>query len=62
MNMLYETMRSGVGTVIVVPASALDSMNLGAVGGIAALNTMAEQNKPDGRGPQSPNNTPPPTV
>ena len=37
MNMLYETMRSGVGTIIVVPSSALDSMNLGAIGGISAL-------------------------
>jgi regulator of protease activity HflC (stomatin/prohibitin superfamily) len=44
MNMLYETMRSGVATVIVVPSSALDSMNLGAVGGVAALSQMA----PDG--------------
>jgi regulator of protease activity HflC (stomatin/prohibitin superfamily) len=37
MNMLYETMRSGVGTIIVVPSSALDSMNLGMIGGISAL-------------------------
>src|SRR5881227_2751893 len=41
MNMLYETMRSGVGTVIVVPASALESMNLGAIGGISALAQQA---------------------
>src|SRR5499427_2606801 len=44
MNMLYETMRSGVATVIVVPSSALESMNLGAIGGISALGQMA----PDG--------------
>src|SRR5215207_10046814 len=37
MNMLYETMRSGLSTVIVVPSSALETMNLGAIGGIAAL-------------------------
>ena len=37
MNMLYETLRSGGGTIIVVPSSALDSMNLGAIGGISAL-------------------------
>ena len=37
MNMLYETMRSGLSTVIVVPSSALESMNLGAIGGISAL-------------------------
>ena len=56
MNMLYETMRSGVGSVIVVPASALDSMNLGVIGGISALGAMAQQNKEDGNSP------PPPTV
>src|ERR671936_2496478 len=37
MNMLYETMRSGVGTIIVVPSSALDTMNLGTIGGIHPL-------------------------
>jgi regulator of protease activity HflC (stomatin/prohibitin superfamily) len=47
MNMLYETMRSGVATVIVVPASALESMNLGAVGGISALARSADQKPPD---------------
>lgn len=36
MNMLYETMRSGLSTVIVVPSTAVDSMNLGALGGLAA--------------------------
>jgi regulator of protease activity HflC (stomatin/prohibitin superfamily) len=40
MNMLYETMRSGLSTVIVVPSSALDSMNLGAMGGISALSQI----------------------
>jgi regulator of protease activity HflC (stomatin/prohibitin superfamily) len=47
MNMLYETMRSGVASVIVVPSSALESMNLGAIGG---LNALAQAAKPDGRG------------
>ncbi len=37
MNMLYETMRNGTGSIIVVPSSALDSMNLGLVGGLSAL-------------------------
>jgi regulator of protease activity HflC (stomatin/prohibitin superfamily) len=36
-NMLYETMRNGTGSIIVVPSSALDSMNLGLVGGLSAL-------------------------
>ena len=49
MNMLYETMRSGVATVIVVPSSALDTMNLGAIGGISALSAMATEQKPDVR-------------
>src|SRR5918911_2830729 len=44
MNMLYETMRSGVASVIVVPSSALETMNLGAIGGLQALT----QNLPDG--------------
>src|ERR1051326_6091115 len=44
MNMLYETMRSGLSTVIVVPSSALESMNLGAIGG---LNALANQRGPD---------------
>jgi regulator of protease activity HflC (stomatin/prohibitin superfamily) len=60
MNMLYETMRSGVASVIVVPASALDSMNLGAIGGISALQRMGEQQGGDGR--NSGGNAPPPTV
>src|SRR5437868_13284914 len=51
MNMLYETMRSGLSTVIVVPSSALDSMNLGTMGGISALSQLA----PDGqKGPPAP--------
>jgi hypothetical protein len=52
--MLYETMRSGLSTVIVVPSSALESMNLGAIGGISALTQMGS----DG-GAKSPPPTPP---
>jgi regulator of protease activity HflC (stomatin/prohibitin superfamily) len=36
MNMLYETMRSGMSSVIVVPSSALETMNLGSVAGLGA--------------------------
>jgi len=46
MNMLYETMRSGVATVIVVPSSALETMNLGAIGGISALGQAADGQPP----------------
>ncbi len=37
MNMLYETMRTGMSSVIVVPSSALESMNLGALGAVTAF-------------------------
>jgi len=50
MNMLFETMRSGLASVIVVPSSALESMNLGAIGGLKAL-----AGTPDGE--PSPNRT-----
>jgi len=43
--------------VIVVPASALESMNLGAIGGISAIAEQAG----DGRG-KAPENSPPATV
>jgi len=36
MNMLYEGLRAN-GTTIIVPSSAVESMNLGALGGIASL-------------------------
>ena len=36
MNMLYEGLREN-GSLIIVPSSAVDSMNLGAMGGLAAL-------------------------
>jgi regulator of protease activity HflC (stomatin/prohibitin superfamily) len=61
MNMLYETMRSGVATVIVVPASALESMNLGAIGGISALG-QAGSSEESNSGPQSTDGAPPPPL
>jgi regulator of protease activity HflC (stomatin/prohibitin superfamily) len=39
MNMLFEGMKDK-GSLIIVPSSALDSMNIGAVGGMAALAEM----------------------
>src|SRR6202011_5388217 len=36
MNMLYEGLREN-GSLIIVPSSAVESMNLGAMGGLAAL-------------------------
>jgi regulator of protease activity HflC (stomatin/prohibitin superfamily) len=55
MNMLYETMRSGMSSVIVVPASALESMNLGALGGLARVVPA----QPDGAAPPPPLGTGP---
>ncbi|EDY83198.1 SPFH domain / Band 7 family protein [Verrucomicrobiia bacterium DG1235] len=43
MNMLFEGLKEK-GSLIIVPSSALDSMNLGAIGGLSAL---AEQRKSD---------------
>jgi regulator of protease activity HflC (stomatin/prohibitin superfamily) len=54
MNMLYETMRSGVATVIVVPSSALESMNLGAIGGVSALGQMGGDGQDGQKGQASP--------
>ena len=36
MNMLYEGLKEK-GSIIIVPSSAVESMNLGALGGLAAL-------------------------
>ena len=54
MNMLYETMRSGVATVIVVPSSALETMNLGAIGGVSALGQLGSDNNPNTAPPPAP--------
>jgi regulator of protease activity HflC (stomatin/prohibitin superfamily) len=59
MNMLYETMRSGVATVIVVPSSALESMNLGAIGGISALARAGEPPSTNSGTPQTGSSSPP---
>jgi hypothetical protein len=36
MNMLYEGLKEK-GSIVVVPSSAVESMNLGALGGLASL-------------------------
>jgi hypothetical protein len=53
MNMLYETMRSGGANVIMVPASALESMNLGTIGGLPGLSRGGPRGGRRG-GPQRP--------
>jgi regulator of protease activity HflC (stomatin/prohibitin superfamily) len=41
MNMLFEGLKEK-GSMVIVPSSALDSMNLGVIGGLASLGKMAE--------------------
>lgn len=45
MNMLFEGLKEK-GSMVIVPSSALESMNLGAIGGLASLSKM-QDNKPD---------------
>jgi regulator of protease activity HflC (stomatin/prohibitin superfamily) len=52
MNMLYESLRDR-GAVVIVPSSAVETMNLGAVGGLTALATEA-QKAPRGPAPMHP--------
>jgi hypothetical protein len=42
MNMLFEGLKEK-GSLIIVPSSALESMNLGAVGGLAGLAASAAE-------------------
>ena len=44
MNMLFEGLKEK-GSLIIVPSSALDSMNLGAIGGLAALSEKKSENE-----------------
>ena len=46
MNMLYESVKER-GSTIIVPSSAVDSMNLGGIAGITALAKRDEANPPD---------------
>lgn len=47
MNMLFEGLKEK-GSLIIVPSSALESMNLGAVGGMAALAESQGHGKTEG--------------
>jgi regulator of protease activity HflC (stomatin/prohibitin superfamily) len=46
MNMLFEGLKEK-GSMVIVPSSALDSMNLGAMGGLVSLAKSSEQLKGD---------------
>jgi regulator of protease activity HflC (stomatin/prohibitin superfamily) len=69
MNMLYEVMRTGGATTVIVPSTAVESMNFGGVTGITALaqeNAIASGQAPGPGGaptpprPQAPLPPPPP--
>ena len=49
MNMLYESVKERGGTTIIVPSSAVDSMNLGGLAGITSLAKTAETQPPSER-------------
>jgi regulator of protease activity HflC (stomatin/prohibitin superfamily) len=58
MNMLYESVKER-GTTIIVPSSAVDSMNLGAIAGITSLaQTAAGSSREDRSQPPQPLETP----
>jgi len=44
MNMLFEGLKEK-GSMVIVPSSALDSMNLGVIGGMTALAQQSERSK-----------------
>jgi hypothetical protein len=44
MNMLFEGLKEK-GSLIIVPSSALESMNLGAIGGLSAISKMEDNKK-----------------
>jgi len=48
MNMLFEGLKEK-GSLIIVPSSALDSMNLGAIGGLAALSEKRAEKSSSGK-------------
>jgi len=48
MNMLFEGLKEK-GSLIIVPSSALDSMNLGAIGGLAALSEKSAEKSSFGK-------------
>jgi regulator of protease activity HflC (stomatin/prohibitin superfamily) len=52
MNMLYESVKER-GSTIIVPSSAVDSMNLGSIAGITSL-ARANTSEPSDRRPQGP--------
>src|SRR3954451_20018107 len=60
MNMLYEVMKSGGTATVIVPSSAVESMNFGGISGITALAREAAASLPTPPPPPAPPRMPPP--
>ncbi len=51
MNMLYEGLKSDKATIVIVPSTAVESMQLGGLAGLTALTTTLGQERPPGAAP-----------
>jgi regulator of protease activity HflC (stomatin/prohibitin superfamily) len=51
MNMLYEGLKSDKATIVIVPSTAVESMQLGGLAGLTALTTTLGQERPPGAPP-----------
>ncbi len=51
MNMLYEGLKSDKATIVIVPSTAVESMQLGGLAGLTALTTMLGQERAPGAPP-----------
>lgn len=59
MNMLYEGLKKETATIVIVPSTAVETMQLGGLAGITALTkTLGQERAPSG-GPNSPSNSTP---
>ena len=61
MNMLYEGLREK-GALVIVPSSAVNSMNLGGIAGFTGLATMHQMLMNDDDGPKISSTGPTPAV
>ncbi len=54
MNMLYEGLKRDNATIVIVPSTAVESMQLGGIAGLTALTTNLTQGQVPGGNPQKP--------
>ncbi len=53
MNMLYEGLKKNNATLVIVPSTAVETMQLGGLAGVTALSTSLTQDRPPAPGPWS---------